>query len=116
MRICLTGKGPRLEDQFDERFGRSPYLLLIDQSEITAVKNPGILVEHGAGIAAARAVVDQGVDALITGRLGPNAEEVLSAAAVAVYHGVPGTLAAVLTAFHAGQLRQLLAPSAEPEQ
>lgn len=110
MRICVTSKGKELTDQVDERFGRCSYLLLIDPAtaEVEAVKNPGVLVDHGAGIAAAQRVMDSQVEVLVTGHLGPNAEGVLASDRLTVYQAKAGTVQSVLDDFVAGKLKQIL--------
>ncbi len=110
MRVCITSKGKCLTDQFDERFGRCSYLLLVDPStmELEAINNPGILVDHGAGIAAAQRVADIHADALITGHLGPNAEGVLAGNQMTVYLAKGGSAQSVLDDFMAGRLKQVL--------
>lgn len=117
LRVCITSKGRCLTDQFDERFGRCSYLLLVDPvtSELEAIKNPGILVDHGAGIAAAQRVADIKADAIITGHLGPNAEEVLASNQMKVYLAKGGTAQSVLDDFVAGKLKQVL-PAQSSEQ
>lgn len=117
MRVCITSKGKCLTDQFDERFGRCSYLLLIDPAtaECEAIKNPGLVVDHGAGIAAAQRVVDLQADVLITGHLGPNAEGVLASQQVKTYLAKSGTVQSVLHSLLAGRLKRVL-PAASDSQ
>jgi predicted Fe-Mo cluster-binding NifX family protein len=44
----------------------------------------------GAGIQAAQTVANRGVEAVITGQIGPNAVRVLNSAGIAVYVGASG--------------------------
>nr|WP_320017551.1 NifB/NifX family molybdenum-iron cluster-binding protein [uncultured Desulfobacter sp.] len=66
----------------------------------------------GAGIQAAQMVVNAGAEAVITGSLGPNATDVLSAAGLKIYLGAAGTIKEVLQQYKDGQLQDSPVPSA----
>ncbi|MGI6358619.1 MAG: NifB/NifX family molybdenum-iron cluster-binding protein [Bacillota bacterium] len=118
MRICITSKGKELTDQLDERFGRCSYLLVVDTSSgaVESLKNPGVLVDHGAAIAAAQRVLDAQVDVLLTGNLGPNAEGMLESHNMTVYQARNCSVQEALAAYQAGQLKQLLSVRTGAEQ
>ena len=59
----------------------------------TAIDNASRHASGDAGIAAAQAVIDARDDALVTGHLGPNALNVLRDTKIALYEGVPSTVA-----------------------
>lgn len=82
MKICITAKGKERESGFDTHFGRCQYFAIYDtQNEnISFIENPGPTSAHGAGIAAAQCVIDNGVETVITGKLGPNAFNLISGA------------------------------------
>ena len=61
---------------------------------------------QGAGIQAGRNVIDLGVEAVITGNVGPKAFATLQAGGVEVYTGAAGTVADAIEQFKAGQLKQ----------
>lgn len=107
MRIAISALQPDLDGEMDPRFGRCPYFVIVDtetmETETFANQNAG--ASSGAGIRAAQAVVGKGVDAVVTGRVGPNAHEVLSAAGVAMYTGVSGKIRDALAMFKAGRLQ-----------
>lgn len=79
MRICITSQGKEPTAFADDRFGRCQYFMIYDSEtrEYVAVTNPGPSSEHGAGIAAAQAVLEKKIDVLITGSLGPNAASLI---------------------------------------
>ena len=54
---------------------------------------------HGAGIAAAQAVVRAGVGVLITGQCGPKAMDVLAKASIRVIEGEEGTARSAVQRF-----------------
>lgn len=118
MRICVTSKGKSLSDQLDERFGRCSYLLVVDTAtdRVEAMDNPGVLVDHGAAIAAAQRVLDGQVDALVTGHLGPNAEGMLESHSLNVYQARDCTVQEAVEAYQAGQLKLILPAKANEEK
>ena len=59
-----------------------------------------------AGIQAAQFVVDRGAQALVTGRVGPNAMDVLKAADIPIYLSQDDTPRQALEAFKAGRLQE----------
>ena len=52
MIIAETAKGPNLDDQVEQRFGRCSYLLRIDTETMNfkALKNSSVVLGGGAGI------------------------------------------------------------------
>jgi predicted Fe-Mo cluster-binding NifX family protein len=109
MKLCITTAGEGLDTAVDNRFGRAPYLVLVDTEtmESHTVQNPGAGAGHGAGVQAAQAVARTGATALLTAHCGPKAFEVLKAAGIDVYAGASGTVREVLAAFEAGKLKKL---------
>lgn len=85
MTIVISTTGSDLDSQIDQRFGRCAYFLIVDGKKVKKVQNPGAQAMGGAGIAAAQIIVDQKVDAIITGNIGPNALNVLQVAGIKVF-------------------------------
>ena len=85
-KICLTAKGPGLEAEVDPQFGRAAYFLVVDPAtmEVKPFENPFADAGHGAGIQSAQWVAGQGVSAVLTGEVGPNALKVLESAGIRV--------------------------------
>lgn len=85
--IAITSSGRDPVSPLEVRFGRAPYIILYreDTCEYQCFPNPGLEAPGGAGIKAAQFIVDQGVEVLITGRVGPNAGGVLEEAGIKVY-------------------------------
>ncbi len=92
MRICITATGNSLDAQADSSFGRAPWLLVIETDDnaliVEAIENRGFSASQGAGIAAAQIIADKGVQALLTGRVGPKAQSALQAAGVKIFENV----------------------------
>lgn len=108
MKIVITSNGTDLESPISSIFGRCPVFLFLkdDADEIEAVENPAADAHGGAGIQAAQFVVDQGVEAVITGRVGPKAMDVLKAADIPIYIFHGDTPRRALEAFRAGKLKK----------
>ncbi len=108
MKIVVTSQGSDLNSQVDPRFGRAKNFIVVDTDteEFSAHDNTQNLnAAQGAGIQAARTVVDLGVEAVVTGNVGPKAFTTLQAGNVKVYLGASGTVKEAIEKFKAGQLK-----------
>ena len=108
MRVAITSQGRDLDSPIDPRFGRAKWFLIVDSEtrEVEPVDNAQNLeAAQGAGIQAARTVVNSGVGAVITGHCGPKAFRTLQAAGVEVVVGAEGTVAEALEKYESGELR-----------
>ena len=106
MKLCITAAGNDISAATDAAFGRAPWFVLVDtESGITqGIENVSAQAAQGAGIAAAQAMTEHGVDAVLTGRLGPKARAALEASGVGMYEGLGrSTVAEALEQFRAGQ-------------
>ena len=106
MKVAITAEGDNLDARLCPTFGRCPVYLFVDTDTMAfqALPNPGTGERGGAGIRAARFVVEQAARAVITGNIGPNAHEVLHQANVAVYLSSGPTVRRAVEAFKAGDL------------
>lgn len=89
-KIAISSKGEKLESEIDFRFGRCPYFIIVDikNNEIKnfeAVRNENSEQTSSAGISAAEAVAKKGVNMVITGSVGPRANEVFKQFKIDVY-------------------------------
>jgi predicted Fe-Mo cluster-binding NifX family protein len=103
-KICLTATDKGLDAEIDPRFGRAAYFLILDPSvqQIEVARNPYLEESQGAGIRAAQMLVDKGVRIVLTGQVGPKADQVLSAAGVQVISGASGTIREAIQNFAVG--------------
>lgn len=87
MKIGISAKGKTLDSLLDERFGRCEYFLIYDREDekINVLENKGQTATGGAGIVAAQQLIDEKVDIIITGNLGPNAYELIDKAKIKAY-------------------------------
>ncbi|MGW8186461.1 MAG: NifB/NifX family molybdenum-iron cluster-binding protein [Desulfobacterales bacterium] len=116
MKIAVSSTGKDLEATLDVRFGRAAYFMIVDPDTLAfdAVENRQNLdLAQGAGIQAAKTVLQHKVDALITGNCGPKAFKVLEAAGIKVYVGVAGCVRDIVDQFKRGNLSQSSEPNVE---
>jgi predicted Fe-Mo cluster-binding NifX family protein len=108
MKICVSSTGTDLNAQVDPRFGRCQYFIIVDPDTMTfeAISNVGIAASSGAGIQAAQTIANRGVDVLISGNVGPNAFQTLSAAGVRSVTGASGTIKDAIEMYMAGKLAE----------
>ncbi len=108
MKICVTSTGSDLDAQVDPRFGRCQYFMIVDPDtmEFEAIPNEGIGASSGAGIQAAQTIANRRVEALISGNVGPNAFQTLTAAGVSVIAGASGTIKDAIEMYRAGRLSE----------
>jgi predicted Fe-Mo cluster-binding NifX family protein len=108
VKVAVTSQGPDLDSQVALRFGRAPYLLIVDTTsgEVALRDNSAYLdTPHTAGMQAAGAIVSLGVRAVIARNIGPKAFATLQAGDVAVYTVTGGTVEHAIEKLKAGQLQ-----------
>jgi len=108
MKICVSASSDNLDANVDSRFGRCPYFVVVNSEtmEFTAVSNDSTNAAHGAGIQAAQTVANMGAKVVITGNVGPNAFNVLSAAGIKLVTGVSGSIRDAVEKYKSGQLKE----------
>jgi predicted Fe-Mo cluster-binding NifX family protein len=114
MKVCVTAGASGLDAPMDPRFGRCPFFVIVDLDSMseTSIANSDVMATSGAGIQAAQEVARQGATALITGNIGPNARQNLSAAKIDVYqHQGGGSVRDVVEKFKRGELMKIAGPS-----
>ncbi len=116
MKIAVTSKGEQLSSEVDPRFGRAPYIIIVDTEtmDFEAVNNStNVNAFKGAGIQAATMVADKGAEVLLTGYCGPNAFKTVSAAGLKVVDDIAGTVEEVVAKFKSGDVTYSEAPNTE---
>jgi predicted Fe-Mo cluster-binding NifX family protein len=109
MKICVSSKGNTLDSALDPRFGRAAYFIIADTGtmEHEVVENAAAASGGGAGIASGQLMIDKSVSAVITGNLGPNAMNVLSAAKIEAYRGDNNSVKDNIEKFKKGMLEKI---------
>jgi predicted Fe-Mo cluster-binding NifX family protein len=113
MKICVSASSGSLDANVDLRFGRCPYFVVVDSEtlEFTVVSNDSTNAAHGAGIQAAQTVANMGVKVVITGNVGPNAFNVLSATGIKIVTGASGSVRDAVEKYKSGQLKEVGNPT-----
>lgn len=116
MKICVTATAAGIDSPMDPRFGRCPFFVLVDLDSMSenSIANINSSASSGAGIQASEELARQGVSALVTGNIGPNAMLTLSKAMIDVYQyqGV-GSVRDVVEKFKRGELAKISSPSVQ---
>ena len=109
MKICVTSRGDTLDSQIDPRFGRCNYFLFINSEtlEFEAVQNVYSQVGGGAGIQSGQLMSTKGVNAILTGNVGPNAFKTLNAAGIKIFLANKQTVSQAIESYKAGQLKEV---------
>ena len=108
MKIGISSTGADLDAQIDPRFGRCSYFLVVDSETMSfeSISNESAMASGGAGIQAAQTVVKAGVQLIITGNVGPNAFQTLSAAGIKVFTG-SGSVKEAVEQYKKGKLKEI---------
>jgi len=106
MKICVSATANSIDAQVDPRFGRCPYLIIVDSEtlQFEAVPNVASGAMGGAGIRAAQTIAGKGAKVLITGNVGPNAFQALAAAGIKVVVSASGTVREAVEKYKRGEL------------
>ena len=83
-----------MEAEVDPRFGRCPYFLIVDSETMRfeAFSNPASDLSGGAGPRTVQEFVNRGAEVILTGQVGPKAQQALEAAGLDVITGASGTV------------------------
>jgi predicted Fe-Mo cluster-binding NifX family protein len=113
MKICISASSDSIDANVDLRFGRCPFFVIVDSEtmEFNVVSNDSTNAAHGAGIQAAQTVVNMGVEVVVTGNVGPNAFNVLSASGIKVVTGASGRVKDAVEKYKSGQLDEVKNPT-----
>ena len=108
MKIGVSSTGKDLDAQVDPRFGRCSYFIVVDTGTMSyeSISNESAMASGGAGIQAAQTVAKAGVQAIITGNVGPNAFQTLSAAGIKVFTGAFGSVKEAVEKYKKGELKE----------
>lgn len=113
MKICVSAVSAGLGAQVDPRFGRCQYFVIVNTETMSfeAISNMSRSAPHGAGIQAAQTVANRSVQVVLTGNVGPNAFQALSAAGIKVVVGAFGTVREAVERYKRGELKETGAPT-----
>ena len=112
MKIAITAQGKELSSEIDLRFGRAKWIIVVvvgsETGDFTAYDNVvNLNATQGAGIQTGQNIANTGVEAVITGNVGPNAFKTLNAAGVKIFLAETQTVQQALDSFKAGKLKEV---------
>lgn len=110
MKIAITAQDKELTSEIDLRFGRAKWLIVVDSetSDFTVHDNVmNLNAVQGAGIQTGRNIANLGVEAVITGNVGPNAFKTLNAAGIKIFLAEKQTVAEAVDSLKAGKLKEV---------
>ncbi len=115
MRIAISAGGKEPASLLDTRFGRCAFYAIYDneKEEWSFLPNPGILEGSGAGVRAAQFLLEQNVDVLLTGNLGPNASSILDSAGLKVFALPEVTLTEAIQQYEEGKGKPITGATVE---
>ena len=107
MKVAVSAVGTDLDAPVDIRFGRCQHFIIVDSDtlEFEAIKNPNIGLMSRAGMQSGKMMAERGVQAILTGDIGPNAFQTLSDAGIQVIAGATGIVREAVQRFKGGQLQ-----------
>ncbi len=112
VKIAVSSIGDSLDAPIDPRFGRCSFFIIVDTDtmEFKALPNPAVYAAGGAGIQAAQSVIAEGVEAVLTGVVGPHAMSALKAAGRPVFSYTAGTVRQAVEAYKKKELTPITTP------
>jgi predicted Fe-Mo cluster-binding NifX family protein len=107
MKVAISSRNGKFNKPFSSRFGRCKYFVIIDSETRTweGLSNPAAAAHGGAGAQVVQFLSDHGVQAVISGRFGPNAFSALQAAGINTYQAKNGTPEELLDQCLKGKLK-----------
>ncbi len=112
MRIAVSAMRPNLNSAIDPRFGRCRYLIFVDSDtlDFEPLENPNLMGLGATGTQLAQLAASKGAQALLTGQIGPAAQQVLFEAKIEVYTNVKGTVKEAVDRFRSGAFAPVVPP------
>jgi len=110
MKIAITAQGKELSSEIDLRFGRAKWIVVVDSETGDFAAHDNVVnlnAIQGAGIQTGQNIANLGVEAVITGNVGPNAFKTLNAANVKIFLAEKQTVQDAIDSFKAGKLKEV---------
>ena len=110
MKIAVTAQGRELSSEVDLRFGRAKWLIVLDTETGDCEAHDNVVnlnAVQGAGIQTGQNIANLGVEAVITGNVGPNAFKTLNSANIKVFLAEKQTVQQAIGSFKAGELKEV---------
>ena len=113
MKIAITANEDNLETNIDTRFGRCRYFLIVDTNTMNfeSISNESAMTSGGAGIQAAQTIVNTGIEAVLTGNIGPNAFKIFDSTKIKVFTDLSGSIKEAVDKYKKGELKETKSPN-----
>jgi predicted Fe-Mo cluster-binding NifX family protein len=107
MKIAVSATGEKLDGYIDRRFERCPYFLIVDTDTMNynSIFNNGTMKKDGSSSTALDIVLDNNVDALITGDIRQGAYKKLSDANIKIITGLNGIIRTTIDEFKLNEIK-----------
>jgi len=109
MKIAVTAQEKELSSEIDLRFGRAKWLIVVDTETGDFEVHDNVVnlnAVQGAGIQTGQNIANLGVEAVLTGNVGPNAFKTLNAANVKIFLAGKQTAQEAIDLFKAGKIKE----------
>ena len=111
MKVAITSHGNSLDSEVSTVFARCPYFIMADVEDgeiktVSPVENPA-MNQRGSGNLAAQFLVNQRVDTLISGAVGPNAFNIFKQVGIKIYKLQSGSVQENLNLFVENKLDEI---------
>jgi len=118
LKIAVSSEDLNLEARVAQRFGISPYLIIVEPEtmEFEAVPNPGAAGQRAAGMQTVVLAISKEVDAVLTGYLSPTAMKYLTNNGIEVIAGVKGTVSEAVALYRNQIHPATIHPKVKPER
>jgi predicted Fe-Mo cluster-binding NifX family protein len=109
MLIAISSNDGKSNSQFSSRFGRCASFVIVntDTNEWETKSNPAASARGGAGTQVVQFLANNQIQAVVSGRYGPNAFSALKAAGIQAFVADKGTPEELLKKFLAKELEQV---------
>ncbi|HPN45381.1 MAG TPA: NifB/NifX family molybdenum-iron cluster-binding protein [bacterium] len=108
MRLAIPCNEQKLTALLGPQFGRAAFFAIYDPDSRTVeyISNSQVVnTPSGAGVQAARHIIDAGAAALLSAHCGPKAFRALQAAGIPVYVGLTGTVQEAIDKYNSGAIQ-----------
>lgn len=105
--MAITCNGEGEEQPVEERFGRCAVFAIYDDAsgKLSYVPNQAKEASSGAGVKAAQQLIDLEVDLLVTGKVGPGAQEIIEEGGIKVETWTAGNVGEAVRRFGVAKAR-----------
>jgi len=115
LKIAVSSQGQGLDAESSPIFGRCPFFVIAEVEgeevkEIKSLQNTAVGQAGGAGISAAQLIGNEGVEAIVTGAMGPRAFGVMNELGIKVFVGNGGSIEKSVIEAASGKLQELSMP------